>query len=158
MTRAAKQWATTGFIIGVGAGIAVLAAAFILLRGAPVASAAPAASAQTQAAPSEMPLLSGTITLDARANVPVPAVVFLIARGDASKGHPVLAKRLDVTSFPARFSLTGADAMTDGMLPGNVTLEARIDRDGDAMTRENDAPSGIVSAAMGANGLSVTLR
>ena len=35
MSRAAKQWATTGFIIGLGSGIAIAVITVILLSGVP---------------------------------------------------------------------------------------------------------------------------
>jgi hypothetical protein len=169
MTRASKQWATTGFIIGVGAGIAIVVIAFIFLRGTPQATAAPVtASAAVAAAPvaapaaSGKPLIAGTISLDptAAAKVSGPSIVFVIVRGSGAKGHPVLAKRLDIASFPASFALTADDSMMGGGAPpAQVALEVRIDRDGDAMTREPGAPSAVLqNVAMGSTGVAVTLR
>jgi len=152
MTRAAKQWATTGFIIGAGSGIAIIVIAFLLLRGAPPAVAATAPAAK--AAPSGT-LLSGTL----QANVKGPVIVFLIARVNGAKGHPVLAKRLDVAAFPAKFALSSSDAMMDGTPPPVVTLEARVDRDGDALTKEPGAPIAVIpNVKLGTAGLTVTLR
>ncbi len=92
-------------------------------------------------------VLSGTIALDdsiAR-SVSGKVIVFVIARSGPAvpggKGHPVFAKRLDVTSFPVTFSLSAQDSMMGQAPPDHVTLEARIDLDGDAMTREPGAPS-----------------
>jgi len=101
----------------------------------PVAPAASSAS-----------VLSGTISLDdsAAKSVSGKVIVFVIARsgaGPTSKGHPVFAKRLDVTSFPVNFSLSAQDSMMGQAPPDHVTLEARIDLDGDAMTHEASAPS-----------------
>lgn len=165
MTRASKQWATTGFIIGVGAGIAIVVIAFIFLRGTPQATAAPViASAAVAPVPaaSGKPLLAGTITLDptAAAKVSGPSIVFVIVRGSGAKGHPVLAKRLDIASFPATFALTAEDSMMGGGAPpARVALEVRIDRDGDAMTKEPGAPSATLqNVAMGSSNLTVTLR
>jgi hypothetical protein len=98
--------------------------------------AAPAADAPS--------VLSGTIALDASVakSVTGKVIVFVIARtGGAGKGHPVFAKRLDVTSFPVTFSLSAQDSMMGQAPPDHVTLEARIDLDGDAMTHEANAPS-----------------
>ncbi len=97
-------------------------------------------------AASSASVLSGTISLDESAakSVSGKVIVFVIARSGASptsKGHPVFAKRLDVTSFPVTFSLSAQDSMMGQAPPDHVTLEARIDLDGDAMTHEASAPS-----------------
>jgi hypothetical protein len=99
---------------------------------------APAANSQS--------VLSGTIALDdsIAKSVSGKVIVFVIARsgaGATGKGHPVFAKRLDVTSFPVEFSLSAQDSMMGQAPPDHVTLEARIDLDGDAMTHEASAPS-----------------
>lgn len=92
-------------------------------------------------------VLSGTIALDdsIAKSVSGKVIVFVIARSGATtpggKGHPVFAKRLDVTSFPVDFSLSAQDSMMGQAPPDHVTLEARIDLDGDAMTHEPSAPS-----------------
>jgi hypothetical protein len=97
-------------------------------------------------AASSASVLSGTISLDdsAAKSVSGKVIVFVIARsgaGPTGKGHPVFAKRLDVTSFPVSFSLSAQDSMMGQAPPDHVTLEARIDLDGDAMTHEANAPS-----------------
>lgn len=89
-------------------------------------------------------LISGTIALDdSLANsVQGTVTVFVIARdSSAGKGHPVFAKRLDVASFPAAFTLSAGDSMMSGSTPKSVSLEARIDLDGDAITKEANAPA-----------------
>lgn len=172
MTRQSKQWATTGFIIGIGSGIAVVVALFLIMRGTPQAVASPsphpsapvAAVAAVAPAPKTDPgtaVLSGTLTLDpsAQAKVKGPVIVFLIARADGAKGHPVFAKRLDVDSWPAPFEIASSDSMMDGAPPAAVTLEARIDPDGDALTKEPGAPIGIVpNVKLGGKDLAVTLK
>lgn len=129
---------------------------------APIPAPDPAAAATTSV-PAAMPpghvmppvaptassasVLSGTIALDdsIAKSVTGKVIVFVIARGGPAvpggKGHPVFAKRLDVTSFPVPFSLSAQDSMMGQAPPDHVTLEARIDLDGDAMTREANAPS-----------------
>jgi len=106
-------------------------------------------------------LLSGTIELDpsAASSVSGPVTVFVIARDKKGKGHPIFAKRLDVASFPAKFTLGPQDSMMGGAPPDTVSVEARIDMDHDAMTKEPGAPSAkIESVAMGSKDLTLTLK
>lgn len=106
-------------------------------------------------------LLSGTIALDpAVTQSPGAAVtVFIIARSGPGKGKPVLARRIDAQSFPLTFALTGADSMMAGDKPTQVSLEARIDLDGDAMTREPGSPTArLTSVALGSNQIALTLK
>ena len=134
----------------------------------PAANAAPADMAanphsfppERSAAPGP-PLLSGTISLDSSISQSPgsPVTVFVIARTGEGKGHPVLARRITVQSFPATFSLTSADSMMAGERPTHVSLEARIDLDGDAMTREPGSPAARVeSDAIGSTKVGLTLK
>src|SRR3954453_20437664 len=106
-------------------------------------------------------MLSGTIALDPSAvdKVSGPVTVFVIARDKAGKGHPILAKRLDVTSFPAKFTLGAGDSMMGGTPTANVSLEARIDLDRDAMTKEPNAPAvKIETVALATSDVVLTLK
>jgi len=106
-------------------------------------------------------LLSGTIELDpsATSSVSGTVTVFVIARDKKGKGHPILAKRIDVTTFPVAFTLGPQDSMMGGAPPTNVSLEARIDLDHDAMTKEPGAPSAkIESVDMGSKDVTLTLK
>ena len=106
-------------------------------------------------------LLSGTISLDPSiTQSPGSAVtVFIIARTGPGKGKPVLARRIDAESFPLAFTLTGADSMMAGDKPSNVSLEARIDLDGDAMTREPGSPTARLSSVhLGSKSIALTLK
>jgi hypothetical protein len=106
-------------------------------------------------------LLSGTITLDPSiTQSPGSAVtVFIIARTGPGKGKPVLARRIDAQSFPLAFTLTGADSMMAGDKPAEVSLEARIDLDGDAMTREPGSPTArLASVTLGSGSVALTLK
>ncbi len=155
MTQTPKQWATTGFIIGVASGIAAALMIFFLMRND--ASAAPQPASQKPSATT----ISGSIELDpsVAGKAPSPATVFVIARDQAKKGHPVLAKRLNVKHFPVPFSLGPEDAMMGQVPPSRVFLEARIDLDGDAATREPGAPSASInSVAIGSKGVVLRLR
>jgi hypothetical protein len=97
--------------------------------------AAPAQAAGTS-------FLRGTLKLGdkVRDKVQAGATLFLAARAFSSGGAPgqVLAvKRLTAGSWPMTFELTGSDVMIAGTsLQGKVVLTARIDQDGEAMTKQ----------------------
>jgi hypothetical protein len=123
------------------------------------------AAAATQMPPSskapQAVMLSGTIALDpsAAGKVTGPVTVFVIARDKTGKGHPILAKRLDVTSFPTTFSLGPGDSMMGGTPPNTVSLEARIDLDRDAMTKEPNAPAAkLETVTLGSSDVVLTLK
>jgi hypothetical protein len=119
------------------------------------------AAAQSSSKPIPSVLLSGTITLDDSlvGTISGPVTVFVIARDKTGKGHPILAKRLDVASFPAKFSLGAGDSMMGGTPPDSVSLEARIDFDRDAMTKEPNAPAAKIEAvAIGSADVTLTLK
>ncbi|HEV7426879.1 MAG TPA: hypothetical protein VGQ46_10975 [Thermoanaerobaculia bacterium] len=127
------------------------------------AAAQPATSPPPATSPKPMAsvLLSGTISLDTSiaGSVSGPVTIFVIARDKAGKGHPILAKRLDVTSFPAKFSLGAGDSMMGGTPPEIISLEARIDLDRDAMTKEPNAPAAKIEAvAIGSHDVTLTLK
>ncbi len=105
-------------------------------------------------------LLSGTIALDPSATaISGPVTVFVIARDKKGKGHPIFAKRIDVASFPTTFTLGPQDSMMGGAPPDTVSVEARIDLDHDAMTKEPGAPQAkIESVSMGSKDLTLTLK
>jgi hypothetical protein len=106
-------------------------------------------------------LLSGTIELDPSIanSMQGTVTVFVIARDKKGKGHPIFAKRLDVASFPTKFTLGPQDSMMGGAPPDTVSVEARIDLDHDAMTKEPGAPSAkIESVTMGSKDLTLTLK
>lgn len=125
---------------------------------------APAAAA-TQMPPSskasQTVMLSGTIALDPTVadKVSGPVTLFVIARDNTGKGHPILAKRIDVTTFPVKFALGPGDSMMGGTPPNTVSLEARIDLDRDAMTKEPGAPSvKLDTVTIGATDVVLTLK
>jgi cytochrome c-type biogenesis protein CcmH len=100
------------------------------------AGAAPPAAprAEAEAAP-----VSGTITLapEVEAKVPPGAILFLIARGPAEGGPPLAVKRIESPAFPLDFTLGPDDRMIQAMpFVGPLQLSARLDADGNAMTRQ----------------------
>lgn len=82
--------------------------------------------------------IEGTIELaeDVANAVPEGAVLFLIARGP-NPGPPLAVKRIADPRFPFRFSIGPDDRMIKAMpFVGPMQITARIDRDGNATTRD----------------------
>jgi cytochrome c-type biogenesis protein CcmH len=87
--------------------------------------------------------VSGVIDLDAAARSAMApgAIVFVMLR-DASfgAGPPLAARRLPASSFPLAFEIGQGDAMAGGQIPDEVLVEARLDSDGDPVTRPRSDP------------------
>ena len=66
-------------------------------------------------------------------------VLFIIAKRASGGGPPVAVKKIDNPKFPLQFELGSKDMMMGGAWPEAVILSARIDLDGNAMTKD-DAP------------------
>lgn len=90
--------------------------------------------------------IRGTLRLAPGVAGPGEGVLFVIARAP-SGGPPLAVKRLELGSFPMDFEIGAADAMLPGRpLEGEVQLSARIDRDGNPMTR---SPEDLVAEIQG---------
>lgn len=64
------------------------------------------------------------------------AAVFIIARAaGVTSGPPIAVKRLPVSAFPMDVEISSADSMTGQQLPSTVRIEARVDADGDPLTK-----------------------
>jgi hypothetical protein len=104
----------------------------------PAAGATSAAAGATSAAtgtPSST--IEGTLELapDLVGRVPPGAVLFVIAR-TAPSGPPLAVVRVANPTFPARFSIGPDDRMIQSMpFAGEIRISARVDADGNAMTR-----------------------
>lgn len=118
--------------------------------GAPVpaaAAAAPAKAAPTagRAAPVDTGrTVGGVIELDPAlaGQVPAGATLFIVVReARLQRGPPAAVQRLEVSSFPLRFELSDKDSMAGEPLPDPLRIEARIDADGNAMTRDPNDPA-----------------
>jgi len=82
--------------------------------------------------------IEGTIELAAglEGRIPPGAVLFLIAR-TGNPGPPLAVKRIASPSFPFAFKIGPEDRMIQAMpFVGPIQISARIDRDGNAMTRD----------------------
>lgn len=106
--------------------------------------------------------LAGVLDLDpsVAAAVPPGAVVFVTVRAaGVAQGPPVAAKRLSAASFPLRFSVGAADSMMGQAFPARVRVEARVDRDGDPLSRAPDDPvARLDDVSAGTRDLRLVLR
>ncbi|MCK6506107.1 hypothetical protein L6R53_22465 [Myxococcota bacterium] len=110
---------------------------------APAASAAPAAAGAGPATTAGPVRVAGRVELASGTAAPPPgAMVFIYARTAAeAKGPPVAARKVPASSLPLDFQLGDADIMMQGVpWPDQVWVSARVDLDGNAMTREEGAP------------------
>lgn len=127
---------------------------------APAPAATTAATPQTQGDPKRR--VAGTIELDAAqaARVQSGATLFLVARpAGVTAGPPVGVRRLVVASFPMAFELSDGDSMTGAPLPDSLRIEARVDSDGDAATKDPSDPKGTLEGvALGSGGLKLLLK
>lgn len=132
--------------------------------GGPVAGAMPSGPAEIVGgsgggtAPAG-PGVSGTIQAPGLAAPPAGAVLFVIVRpADRAGGPPLAVRRLTPSAFPVDFEVGPQDAMMGGgPFPDQVTVEARLDGDGDPLSRgPDDRSAGSVTVQTGATG--VTLR
>ena len=85
-----------------------------------------------------------------------PGTLFIIARSEGAVGGPPLAVlRVPSPEFPLAFEIGPDQVMIPGMrFEGPIALTARLDGDGDAMTRDaNDpetrSPLGVVPGSVG---------
>jgi tetratricopeptide (TPR) repeat protein len=88
--------------------------------------------------------VAGTVELAAGgAAAPRPgAILFITVREEGVRqGPPVAAKRLPVGAWPVAFRIGPEDSMMGAEFPARVRIEARVDSDGDPLTRDAADPS-----------------
>ncbi len=74
--------------------------------------------------------------------VPDTAILFVIVReAGFGSGPPIAVKRMPAASFPVTVTISDKDSMSGESLPGLVRLDARVDRDGDPMTKDPKDPA-----------------
>ena len=113
----------------------------------------PAASAPGQA-------IRGQVRLGDGVPLREGGVLFVIARGPGP-GPPLAVKRMTPAAFPVSFELGPADVMMKGRpFVGPITLSARLDRDGDPLTRDDGDASYQHPGPLepGASGIEIVLR
>jgi cytochrome c-type biogenesis protein CcmH len=95
---------------------------------------------KTTAAGSTDQQITGTITVDSKLKDKVNnlAALFIIARSAEGGGGPPLAvQKVERPAFPLSYSLGAENVMMQGRpFSGKVTITVRLDKDGNAMTRE----------------------
>lgn len=129
--------------------------------GHPPASSAPQALAP---APKPAPVLAGppakiTIKLAAGAQAKAGEIIFVIARpAGVAAGPPAAVKRLTVESFPIEVSLTNADMMMGGSLPKALDITARVDGDGNPLTKNDGVRGQVKGVIVGGDAASLTLQ
>lgn len=85
-------------------------------------------------------------------------VLFVIARSSGG-GPPLAVKRLSVGPFPLDFEIGPADVMMAGRpWSGPISLTARIDRDGNPMTRDPSDPTAELPSPIEPGAADVELR
>lgn len=118
-----------------------------------------AASGDQGGTPEAQPQYAGTILVpDEALNRYRDRVLFVIVRPAGTQGGPPSAvKRLSVTSQSIAFSIGAGDSMAGAPLPPKASIEARIDADGNPLTREGEPGASTVAAA-GQLNLQLALR
>lgn len=105
--------------------------------------------------------IRGTIVRAVGAPAPAGAALFVLVRpAGVESGPPLAVQRLAPDSFPLAFAIGPADAMLPGTtFPARVTVEARLDADGDAgTTGPGDARGRADGVAPGAAGVTLVLE
>jgi cytochrome c-type biogenesis protein CcmH len=111
----------------------------------PVGGGAPGGSAAPAPAGAGAKKVSGLLELDAslQGQAFSGSIVFVTLReGGFGAGPPLAARRIPAGTFPMPFEIGAADSMTGEPLPDDLLIEARIDSDGDPITRPPSDPYG----------------
>jgi hypothetical protein len=87
-------------------------------------------------------------------------VVFVTVRAaGVTSGPPVAVKRFSAAALPGAFAITSADSMMGQELPERVRIDARLDPDGDPLTRVATDPSASIDdVPLGSTGLRLVLK
>jgi hypothetical protein len=129
----------------------------------PDRSSLPPSRAEGSAVPNRTggPAIEGRIELAAELTRPDAGVLFVIARPQGSQGGPPLAVlRIADPEFPLEFRIGPENVMIPSMrFEGAISLSARLDADGNAMTRGSGDISSPVQEplAPGASGVTLVL-
>jgi hypothetical protein len=131
----------------------------------PPAPPAPAAApAEAAAPPAAGGVIAGRIEMSkAIAKLKPKGTLFLTARRISDnpnvRGSLVAVKKLPATTFPLEFSMSAADMpFQGGAFDGELTLTARIDQDGDPLSREKgDAHGTLPKVQVGSKDVRLTI-
>lgn len=105
----------------------------------PEAPASPAATSPSAGAGSVVVV----VDLPRGMTVAPGAVLFVMAReAGFDSGPPAAVKRVPAVNFPITVTLSEKDSMAGESLPGLLRIDARIDRDGDPLSKDPRDPLG----------------
>jgi cytochrome c-type biogenesis protein CcmH len=116
--------------------------------GPPVAGATPDDRPEGDVAAPTTPGSAGNsviVVVDLPRGVTVPqgAILFVMAReAGFDTGAPVAVKRVPAVNFPITVTLSEKDSMAGESLPGLMRIDARVDPDGDPMSKNPTDPVG----------------
>jgi tetratricopeptide (TPR) repeat protein len=85
--------------------------------------------------------------------------VYVTARAEGvMAGPPIAVKRLSAVLLPTTIDLTSADSMLGQPLPPKVRIEARVDSDGNPLTRDPTDPSAVMDGVALGSSIRLVLR
>ena len=126
------------------------------IDGAPTPGAPPAMPAATPSAAPVAGAVRVTVTIDPSASVR-SGVLFVMVKNPAG-GPPIAVKRAVVMSFPTTVEISAADSMMGQQLPASFRLEARLDTDGDAMTKNPTDPKAAQEGVTAGSSVTLSLK
>src|SRR5688500_4312768 len=122
----------------------------------PTAGAMPAAASAPAA--SDGGAVRITLDLDPAAKARTGTIYVIARPAGVSGGPPVAVKRVAATSLPVTFDFSSADSMMGQPLPASMRIEARLDADGDAATRNPSDPSASQDGVQTGSTLKLALK
>jgi cytochrome c-type biogenesis protein CcmH len=121
--------------------------------------AGPAPQQQQQAAAPSGPSVHVSINVPDNVRISRTAFVFVYARAaGVTSGPPAAVKRLPATGFPIEVDLSAADSMMGQPLPEKMRIEARIDSDGNPLTKEPGDLSAFAEGVVSGANVTLSLR
>jgi len=118
----------------------------------------PQQASQPAAAPASGDAVHLTLNA-ANTTYPPAAVIWVIVRSAGStSGPPEAVKRVPLGSFPVKVDLTASDSMMGQPLPAKMRIEARIDSDGNPMTKDPRDPVGSADGVAIGQSITLTLK
>lgn len=132
--------------------------------GAPATTGMPpaAAAAEPAAPPDPKRRVTGLLEIDPAlaGQLPPGAVIYVMARpAGETAGPPIGVVRLPAAGFPLRFELGDGQSMSGAPLPDQLRLDARVDADGDAATKDPGDPRAVLdNVALGRTDVKLVLK
>ncbi|MCB9777056.1 MAG: tetratricopeptide repeat protein [Alphaproteobacteria bacterium] len=88
------------------------------------------------------PRVAGRVEIGEGVTVPEGALLFIYARSpELGVGPPLAALKVPVSQLPYDFTISETDMIRPGTWPDEVWVSARVDLDGNAMTKDEGAPA-----------------